>query len=60
MFWGLTTMTGYQPNYQKKKDEEKEKSLCVGRKKRRKLLFDPHSWLSIFILALIMHLANQN
>jgi hypothetical protein len=35
-------MTGYQPNYQKKKDEEKEKSLCVGRKKR-KLLFDPHS-----------------
>jgi hypothetical protein len=26
----------------KKKDEEKEKSLCVGRKKR-KLLFDPHS-----------------
>lgn len=53
-------MTGYQPNYQKEKDEEKEKSLCVGRKRRRKLLFDPHSWLSIFILALIMHLANQN
>jgi hypothetical protein len=30
MFWGLTTMTGYQPNYQKKKDEEKEKSFMCG------------------------------
>lgn len=29
-------MTGYQPNYIKKKDEEKEKSFMWGQKKKKK------------------------